>query len=62
MPQRIKFMSAMGAAMIGTLCFVAVQPRIGLVGEGTGRFIGIAFFLLSGLFWAAFGFGAGKEP
>lgn len=61
MPQRIRFMCASGAALIGTLCFVAAQPRFELVDEGTAKFVGIAFFLISGLFWTAFGFGASKE-
>ena len=62
MPQNIRFVCASGAALIGTLCFVAAQPSFALLGEGTGKFVGVAFFLVSGLFWAAFGFGARKEP
>ena len=51
----------MGAAIIGTLCFVARQPRFALLSESTGQFFGIAFFMVSGLLWAAFGFGASKK-
>lgn len=54
-------MCAMGAASIGTLCYFAAEPRFELVGEGTIRIVGMAFFLLSGLFWGAFGFGARKQ-
>lgn len=61
MPQRTRFMAAMGASLIGTLCFVAAQPRFAFIDKGPAEFAGIAFFLLSGLFWAAYGFGARKE-
>ena len=54
-------MLAMGAALVGTLCFVGAQPRFDLVSENTGAFAGLACFLVSGLFWAAFGLGARKE-
>ena len=61
MSQTMKFAWAMGAAIVGTLCFVAKQPRFGLLSESTGQFVGIVFFLLSGLLWAAYGFGASKK-
>ncbi len=61
MPQRIKFMCAVGAAALGTLCYVAAEPGFELVSERTAEFVGIAFFLLSGLFWTTFGFGARKQ-
>ena len=61
MSQMMRFVWAMCAAMVGTLCFVAKQPRFGLLSESTGQIVGIAFFLLSGLLWAAYGFGASKK-
>ncbi|MCP4246179.1 MAG: hypothetical protein GY778_03940 [bacterium] len=60
MNQRTRFMLAMGAALAGTLCFVAGQPRFDLVSAGTGKYAGIAFFMVSGLLWAAYGLGAGR--
>lgn len=59
--QRMRFMWAMGAALVGTCCFIAAQPRFDLVPGGIAKPVGIAFFLASGLLWAAFGFGAAKE-
>ena len=49
-PLRIRFVCARGVASIGTLCYLAANPRNELVGEGTAKWIGLAFFLLSGLF------------
>ena len=57
----MRFMLAMGAALIGTLCYVAGQPQFALLSPGTAKFAGLACCLVSGLFWAAFGFGARKE-
>ena len=51
----------MGAGAIGTLCYVAALPRFDLVPKAPAEYVGIAFFLISGLFWAAYGFGAGKS-
>ncbi len=62
MNQTTRFMLAMGAALAGTLCFIAGQPRFEMLPESTAKYVGIACFLLSGLFWAAFGIGAGKKP
>ena len=61
MNQKIRFMLAMGAALAGTLCFVAAQPQFDLVSGSTAKFVGLACFLVSGVFWAAFGFAARKE-
>ncbi len=61
MHQRRRFMVAMGAALLGTLAFVAAQPRFDLIPAGTAKFAGIACFLVSGLFWASYGFGASRE-
>ncbi len=61
MNQKTRFMLAMGAALVGTLCFVAAQPQFDLVPGGIAKFAGLACFLVSGLFWAAFGYGARKE-
>ena len=59
--QRMRFMGAMGAAIVGTCCFVAAQPTFDLVPGGIAKTVGIGCFLASGLLWAAFGFGAAKE-
>ena len=59
--QRMRFMGAMGAALVGTCCFVAAQPTFDLVPGGIAKPVGICFFLASGLLWAACGFGAAKE-
>ncbi len=59
--QRMRFMGAMGAALVGTCCFVAAQPWFDLVPGGIAKPVGIGFFLASGLLWAAFGFGAAKD-
>ncbi len=61
MNQRTRFMLAMAAALAGTLCFVAGEPGFDLVSAASAKFAGIAFFLVSGLLWAAYGIGAGKE-
>ena len=60
MTQKTTFMLAMGAAAAGTLCFVAAQPQFDLLAPGTAKFAGIGCFLVSGLFWAVYGLGAGK--
>ena len=59
--QRRRFMWAMGAAIVGTCWFVAAQPRFDLVPGDIAKPVGIGFFLVSGLLWAAFGFGAAKD-
>ncbi len=61
MSRSTKFIAAMGTSLIGTLCFIAAQPRFAFLSAETGKFAGIAFFLVSGLIWAAFGMGARKE-
>lgn len=59
--QRVRFMWAMGAGIVGTCCYVAAEPGFDLVPGGIAKPVGIGFFLVSGLLWAAFGFGAAKE-
>ncbi len=61
MPKSTRFMLAMGAALVGTLCFVAGQPRYEFLSQSTAKFAGIACFLVSGLFWAAYGIAAGQD-
>ncbi len=58
MSQKLCFMLAMGAASLGTLLFIAAQPRFEIVAPTYARFAGIACFVVSGVFWALFGWQA----
>ncbi len=58
MSQRLCFMLAMGAGVLGTLLFVAAQPRFELVAPTSARFAGIVCLVVSGVFWALFGWQA----
>ena len=59
--QRMRFMWAMLAAVVGTSCFVATLPRFDLIPTNVGRTVGIVFFLISGVLWANFGLAPAKE-
>lgn len=51
----------MSLSVLGTLAFIATQPRFAFIEAGTGQFIGIALFLVSGVAWAVFGRASSKE-